>query len=489
VSGSWDGTVRLWETTSGELNKTLRGHEGKVTSVAFSDSGEWLVSGGMDETVRIWAVVSGDVIDVLQSGVVHPITSVTLSRGGAYLAEASNDFTVRLWDLKKEGTPVQEALSWIRDDAKRLSAAEFDNRESQRSRRASRSLRNSLRRSFFGQDDAQAASAPAQPQRIKPVVGRQEPMLTLKGHTATVTDVAFHPIKEMLLTVSHDATARMYNTSSGDCLGKFRSDCGKSIWTCRFSADGSILALGTGEGVVEVWSAKTAPDSISLLFSFHAHAGFVDSLAFSGDGLRLATGSGVDVVLWKLKPADWYLIREQQRQLMPLNRTPLAPPPVDEAETIAAADNPSPAADAVRLTFPAVAGHVGDSDVFQLLEVRKAALADEEQVVKALHVAVQKRQEDIDALGEHAARLTSRGNRRADMHLPAWGLATEDADYLEKLRARKRLLYQRVGRAEPKGDTATVLDIPKLHPHDLERLARFEELRQLGDTPVRGIAH
>lgn len=46
VSGSWDGTVRLWETTSGELSNTLVGHDGKVTSVAFSDSGEWLVSGG-----------------------------------------------------------------------------------------------------------------------------------------------------------------------------------------------------------------------------------------------------------------------------------------------------------------------------------------------------------------------------------------------------------------------------------------------------------
>ena len=46
VSGSWDGTVRIWETTSGDNSQTLIGHKGKVTSVAFSDTGEWLVSGG-----------------------------------------------------------------------------------------------------------------------------------------------------------------------------------------------------------------------------------------------------------------------------------------------------------------------------------------------------------------------------------------------------------------------------------------------------------
>ena len=45
ASGSWDHTVRIWETTSGKLHRALVGHQGKVTSVVFADSGEWLASG------------------------------------------------------------------------------------------------------------------------------------------------------------------------------------------------------------------------------------------------------------------------------------------------------------------------------------------------------------------------------------------------------------------------------------------------------------
>jgi len=34
----------------------LRGHKGRINSVAFSPDGEWLVSGGMDKDLRVWTL-------------------------------------------------------------------------------------------------------------------------------------------------------------------------------------------------------------------------------------------------------------------------------------------------------------------------------------------------------------------------------------------------------------------------------------------------
>ena len=57
VSGSNDGTVRLWDvTTQQQIGDPLNGHDGVIRSVAFSPDGKTLVSGGADGTARLWDV-------------------------------------------------------------------------------------------------------------------------------------------------------------------------------------------------------------------------------------------------------------------------------------------------------------------------------------------------------------------------------------------------------------------------------------------------
>src|SRR5262249_77153 len=58
VSGSGDGTLRLWEVASGTA-RTLEGHARPVNAVAFSPDGRHMVSGSDDGTLRLWEVASG----------------------------------------------------------------------------------------------------------------------------------------------------------------------------------------------------------------------------------------------------------------------------------------------------------------------------------------------------------------------------------------------------------------------------------------------
>jgi WD40 repeat protein len=70
VSASFDGTLRLWDVTTGQSLRTLEGHAWYVNTCAFSVDGRRIVSGGNDKTLRIWDAASGACLRILLSFVI-----------------------------------------------------------------------------------------------------------------------------------------------------------------------------------------------------------------------------------------------------------------------------------------------------------------------------------------------------------------------------------------------------------------------------------
>lgn len=59
ATGGRDNAIRIWETKTGRLIRTLTGHRDPILSVAFSEDGTQLVSGGMDDLVITWKLADG----------------------------------------------------------------------------------------------------------------------------------------------------------------------------------------------------------------------------------------------------------------------------------------------------------------------------------------------------------------------------------------------------------------------------------------------
>jgi periodic tryptophan protein 2 len=98
--------IFIWSLKTGRLLDILAGHQGPVTSLAFSPESTVLVSGSWDKTVRMWDVYEGrGQTDVLPHA--HDVLCVAFRPDGKQIASATLDGQVFLWDpndAKLEGT-------------------------------------------------------------------------------------------------------------------------------------------------------------------------------------------------------------------------------------------------------------------------------------------------------------------------------------------------------------------------------------------------
>jgi WD40 repeat protein len=99
VTASKDTTARIWNVDTGELIRTLEGHDDFVRSAAFSPNGTLIVTASGDYTARIWDVETGKTLKIL-SGHGGGVNSAIFSPDGQRIATASDDKTVRIWNAR-----------------------------------------------------------------------------------------------------------------------------------------------------------------------------------------------------------------------------------------------------------------------------------------------------------------------------------------------------------------------------------------------------
>jgi WD40 repeat protein len=56
LSGSNDGSVRVWDTETSRCIKTLEGHKGDVRSVEWNEHGHCALSGDSKGLIRRWSL-------------------------------------------------------------------------------------------------------------------------------------------------------------------------------------------------------------------------------------------------------------------------------------------------------------------------------------------------------------------------------------------------------------------------------------------------
>jgi len=339
VTGSDDGTARVWDAASGEVLLTLQAHGGGVKSVAFSRGEEEILTAGVDHRARVWDARSGELrADLARHE--KTVNSASFSNDGRHIVTASDDGTAIVWEAKggrflfQMGdrywpvtlavfSPDDRLILTATADAVSLAAFTFDagfvlgtNNEPTAyvwdvADMRKVKLRFKIRDYHGGwitgafSPDSRSIVTGGYFDRSAIVwdarSGRQRARLTddKTSHGGPITSAAFSHDGKFILTASWDGTAKVWDAATGGqtLVLKGRTD---RVNSAAFSGDDRYVVTAGESGATEVWDANEG----RLFATLGGHTNAVVAAVFAGAGERLVTaGADRRAIVWDWKAA------------------------------------------------------------------------------------------------------------------------------------------------------------------------------------------
>ena len=294
-----DKTGRIFDSASHELIGELIGHEGTVYSPSFSPDGRRILTSSSDKSARVWDAATGEELLKLQErGLVNP---AVFSPDGRWIGTASRSGFARVWNaetgetvftLQMKGGVLAVVFSLSSshliagDQVGLVAIAEH---ATGRIRYWSESHGAMVLATRLGSRGRYVLSSSAD-KTIRVIDGATfREIAVLRGHKGRVNDAQLDASAQRVLSVGFDGFVRSWDVSRGfHALTLEQHET--RVYSALFTPDGRIIATSGAapDPVVRLWDAENR----SLVGELRGHTESTVCVRFSEDGRRFLTLSG-----------------------------------------------------------------------------------------------------------------------------------------------------------------------------------------------------
>ncbi|KAF7975677.1 hypothetical protein HWV62_8777 [Athelia sp. TMB] len=117
---------------------------------------------------------------------------------------------------------------------------------------------------------------------------------SLKGPRAAIWSIAYSPSGHRIISGSRDATIQMWDTETGELVRSPFKHSGQ-LRCIAHSPDGTYIVTGSEDGTTCIWDAETGEATQEPI---QWNNGGIFWVAYSPDGLHIASGQGMTVNIW-----------------------------------------------------------------------------------------------------------------------------------------------------------------------------------------------
>lgn len=295
VTGSDDTNINVYDTKTGALRATLRGHEGGVWALQYE--GNVLVSGSTDRSVRVWDIKNGRQMQVFQghTSTVRCLQILSPTKVGetpdgkaimmpkqSLIITGSRDSNLRVWKLPQPGDPQYIQTAAAQDD---LDCPYFV--------RVLTGHQHSVRAIAAHADTLVSGSYDCTVRVWKISTG--ETVHRLQGHTQKVYSVVLDHARNRCISGSMDNLVKIWSLDTGSSL--YTLD-GHSSLVGLLDLNSERLVSAAADSTLRIWD----PENGQCKATLSAHTGAIT--CFQHDGQKVISGSDRTLKMWNVKNGD-----------------------------------------------------------------------------------------------------------------------------------------------------------------------------------------